>query len=81
MSTISITGFENRIAEYALDHGIDIKKGKRQRLANRLRCRLERMTDLDRERLVMHSDPVVTEVLHHMFGTATCRQCGQEAGQ
>ena len=76
-TTINVTGFERRIAEYAYDHGIELKRGKVQRLANRVRCRIERMTDLDRERLVMHSDPVPCEALHHILGRTPCKRCGR----
>lgn len=77
MSEITTTGFEKRIAEYALDHGIDIRRGKVQRLAHRIKGRLERMTDLDKERLVMHSDPVPCEAMHHILGSTPCRRCGR----
>lgn len=77
MSTINVTGFERRILDFAFDHGIEIRRGKVQRLANRLKCRLERMADLDKERLVMHPDPVPCEALHHILGRTPCKRCGQ----
>lgn len=77
MPTLTITSIENEITQFVSDHGLDIRRGKVQRLANRLKCRQERMADLNKERLVMHSDVVPCEALHHILGTTPCRRCGQ----
>lgn len=77
MSTITASGFEKRISEYAFDHGVEMPRRLVQRISIQIVRRLERMSDLDRERLVMHSDPVPCEALHHILGSTTCRQCGK----
>lgn len=77
MSTTTITSIENEISQFVTDHGLDIRRGKVQRLAHRLKCRQERMADLNKERLVMHSDPVPCEALHHILGNTPCLRCGQ----
>ena len=78
MSTITTTGFKNRILDYTTEHGIVFPESKARRMANEIKRRIERMTDLDRARLVMHSDPVPCEVLHHILGSTPCRRCGQQ---
>lgn len=79
MSTVTATGFKHRILEFAAEHELHhIDDSKARRMANGLKRRIERMTDLDRERLVMHKDPVPCEVLHHMLGNTACRRCGRE---
>lgn len=77
MSGITTTGFKNRILDYAADHDIAFPDSKARRMANEIKRRLERMSDLDRERLVMHSDPVPCEALHHILGSTPCRRCGK----
>ena len=64
MPTLTITSIENEITQFVSDHGLDIRRGKVQRLANRLKCR-------------QHSDVVPCEALHHILGTTPCRRCGQ----
>ena len=77
MSTITASGFEKRIAEYALEHDVPLRRRQVQRMSIQVIRRIERMTDLDRERLVMHSDPVPCEALHHILGRTPCRRCGK----
>lgn len=76
-TTITASGFEKRIAEYALDHDVPLRRRQVQRMAIQVVRRIERMTDIDRERLVMHSDIVPCEALHHILGSTTCRRCGR----
>lgn len=77
MSTLTTTGFKNTILQYTADHGIAFPESKARRMGNEIKRRFERMSDLDRERLIMHSDPVPCEVLHHILGSTPCRRCGR----
>jgi hypothetical protein len=63
---ISTTGYEKRIREYADTHGHDIGRSKVQRLALRLCKRQARMTDLDLERIFVHSDPTPKEAFRNI---------------
>lgn len=63
---ITTTGYEKRIREYADTHGHDIGKGKVQRLALRLCKRQARMTDLDLERILTHSDPTPRDAIRNI---------------
>lgn len=63
---ITTTGYEKRIREYADTHGHDIGKGKVQRLALRLCKRQTRMTDLDLERILSHSDPTPRDAIRNI---------------
>ena len=66
MSEMTTTGYEKRIRTYADEHGHDISKGKVQRLAMRLAKRQERMTDLDLERILTHSDPTPKKAFQNL---------------
>lgn len=77
MSTITTTGFKNKILDYTAEHGIRFPEAKARRMGNEIKRRIERMSDLERERLVMHSDPVPCEALHHILGKTPCLRCGE----
>ena len=78
MPTITRTGFERAALHTAYDMGIYISRSQQKRIGRECARRLERMTDLDKERLLVHSDPVPCEVLHHMLGSSVCRRCGMD---
>lgn len=77
MSTITRTGFENAALTTATSMGIRISRSQQKRVGRECVRRIERMTDTERERLVMHSDPVPCEALHHLLGSTPCKVCGQ----
>ncbi|WP_019148825.1 hypothetical protein [Timonella senegalensis] len=56
MSTMTLTGYENRVNEYALATGRPIKASAVKAIAKKLHARQARMSDLDLERVFMHSD-------------------------
>jgi len=63
---MTTTGYEKRIREYAEAHGHLIGRSKAQRLASRLCKRQARMTDLDLERILTHSDPTPKQAIHNI---------------
>ncbi|MGJ9405294.1 hypothetical protein ACHABQ_03080 [Nesterenkonia aurantiaca] len=75
--TITASGYEKRIAEFVWEHGVVMRRRAIQRMSIQIVRRIERMSDTDRERLVMHSDPVPCEALHHILGSTPCKRCGQ----
>ncbi|PRZ15182.1 hypothetical protein [Nesterenkonia sandarakina] len=77
MSTITRTGFEKAALGTAHSMGIMISRSQQKRVGRECVRRISRMTDLEKERLVMHSDPVPCEALHHLLGTTPCQRCGQ----
>jgi len=66
MSEISATGYRDRILGYAADHGHEIGTSKAMRLAVKLCKRQARMTDLDLERIFVHSDPTPKQAFRNM---------------
>lgn len=63
---MTTTGYEKRIREYAVAHGHEIGRSKAQRLASRLCKRQARMTDLDLERILTHSDPTPKQAIRNI---------------
>lgn len=63
---MTTTGYEKRIREYAEAHGHEIGRSKAQRLASRLCKRQARMTDLDLERILTHSDPTPKQAIRNI---------------
>lgn len=63
---MTATGYEKRITEYATTHGHEIGRGKVQRLALRLCKRQVRMSDLELERILTHSDPTPKEAFRNI---------------
>ena len=66
MSEISATGYRDRILTYAADHGHEIGTSKAMRLAVKLCKRQARMTDLELERIFVHSDPTPKQAFRNM---------------
>lgn len=64
--SMSTTGYEKRIREYAAAHGHEIGRSKAQRLASRLCKRQARMTDLDLERILTHYDPTPKQAIRNI---------------
>lgn len=62
----TITGYQNRIIQYAQEHCIRITKGKAERLAIKLHKRGARMQDEDLERIFMHSDPTPKKAFRNL---------------
>ena len=75
MPTITASAVEKQIAAYAFEHGVELRRRQIQRMAIQRVRRIERMTDAERERLIMHRDPVPCEALHHLI-SSECRTCG-----
>lgn len=63
---MSTTGYEKRITTYAAEHGHQISRSKAQRMAHQLCKRQARMTDLDLERILTHSDPTPREAIRNI---------------
>jgi len=63
---MTTTGYEKCITEYASTHGHEISRSKVQRLALRLCKRQARMTDLDLERILTHSDPTPRDAIRNI---------------
>lgn len=63
---MTTTGYEKRIREYAEAHGHEIGRSQAQRLASRLCKRQARMTDLDLERILTHSDPTPKQAIRNI---------------
>lgn len=61
MSEFTATGYRDRILGYAADNGHEIGTSKAMRLAVKLCKRQVRMTDLELERILTHSDPTPRE--------------------
>ena len=60
------TMIRDHILEYAAEHGHTIGKSKATRLAIGLHKRQARMTDLELERIFMHSDPTPREAIRNI---------------
>lgn len=58
MPEITLTGYENRVKEYATSSGRLISKGTTKAIAKDLFKRQARMSDIDLERVFMHADVV-----------------------
>ncbi|WXW93174.1 hypothetical protein SEA_BRAYBEAST_38 [Arthrobacter phage BrayBeast] len=71
---MTTTGYEKRITEYAAAHGHEIGRSKAQRLALKLCKRQARMTDLDLERIFVHSDPTPREAFRNIEREKSCKQ-------
>lgn len=66
MSNFTATGYRDRILSYATDHGHEIGTSKAMRLAVKLCKRQARMTDLDLERILTHSDPTPKQAIRNI---------------
>lgn len=64
------TGYERRIREYATEHALPIDRFKRRSLAALLCKRGARMSDLDLERIFMHSDPTPRDAIRNIEAEA-----------
>lgn len=69
MSTFTATGYRDRILTYAADHGYSVGKSKAMRMAVGLAKRQARMTDLDLENLLAHSDPTPRQAIRNIADT------------
>lgn len=63
---MTTTGYEKRITEYAAANGHEIGRSKAQRLALKLCKRQARMTDLELERILTHSDPTPKQAFRNI---------------
>lgn len=77
---MTVSGYEKRIAEYALEHGHAISRSKVQRLALRIWKRGERMHDETLERIFAHADPTPKEAFRNIerdaaLATTRSHQC------
>lgn len=66
MSEFTATGYRDRILGYAADNGHEIGTSKAMRLAVKLCKRQVRMTDLEIERILTHSDPTPREAFKNI---------------
>ena len=66
MSEFTATGYRDRILGYAADHGHEIGTSKAMRLAVKLCKRQVRMTDLELERILTHSDPTPRDAIRNI---------------
>jgi hypothetical protein len=66
MSEITATGYRDRILGYAAEHGHEVGTSKAMRLAVKLCKRQARMTDLELERILTHSDPTPRDAIRNI---------------
>jgi hypothetical protein len=66
MSFFTATGYRDRILTYAAEHGHQVGPSKAMRLAVKLCKRQVRMTDLELERILTHSDPTPTQAFRNI---------------
>jgi len=66
MSEFTATGYRDRILGYAAEHGYEVGASKAMRLAVKLCKRQVRMTDLDLERILTHSDPTPRDAIRNI---------------
>jgi len=66
MSEFTATGYRDRILGYAADNGHEIGTSKAMRLAVKLCKRQVRMTDLELERILTHSDPTPKQAFRNI---------------
>lgn len=66
MPEFNLTGYENRIKSFTAERSIPIGKGQIKTLAFSLCKRQARMTDLDLERILTHSDPTPKQAFKNM---------------
>jgi hypothetical protein len=74
MSEITATGYRDRILGYAAEHGHEVGTSKAMRLAVKLCKRQARMTDLDLERILTHSDPTPRDAIRNIEREVQCKQ-------
>jgi uncharacterized protein YpiB (UPF0302 family) len=72
----TITSYENQIKKFRARRGIDISRGQVKTVAYAFYKRMARMTDLDLERIFMHTDVTAHEAIHHAEGSGYCSYCG-----
>lgn len=65
-ATLSLTGFENRLAEAAAEHGISWGRSKIRRFAHRLCKEQAVFWDEDFERIFMHADPTPAQAIKNI---------------
>lgn len=70
MSEFTATGYRDRILGYAADNGHEIGTSKAMRLAVKLCKRQARMTDLELERILTHSDPTPRDAIRNIERSA-----------
>lgn len=66
MSEFTASGYRDRILGYAAANGHKVGTSKAMRLAVKLCKRQARMTDLDIERILTHSDPTPKQALRNI---------------
>ena len=66
MSEFIATAYRDRILGYAADHGHEVGTSKAMRLAVKLCKRQARMTDLELERILTHSDPTPRDAFKNL---------------
>jgi len=74
MSNFTATGYRDRILTYAAENGHEVGASKAMRLAVKLCKRQVRMTDLELERILTHSDPTPKEAFRNIEREAQCKQ-------
>lgn len=66
MSNFTATGYRDRILTYAAENGHDVGTSKAMRLAVKLCKRQAKMTDLELERILTHSDPTPKQAIRNI---------------
>ena len=66
MPEFTATGYRDRILTYAAENGHDVGTSKAMRLAVKLCKRQAKMTDLDLERILTHSDPTPKQAFRNI---------------
>ena len=66
MSNFTATGYRDRILTYAAENGHDVGTSKAMRLAVKLCKRQAKMTDLELERILTHSDPTPKQAFRNI---------------
>lgn len=62
----SINSLENQIKRFKADRGLDISRGQIKTVAHAFYKRQLRMSDVDLERIFMHSDPTPREAIRNI---------------
>lgn len=62
----TLTSYENQIKQWKQDTGQDISRGQIKTVAHAFYKRQLRMSDLDLERIFMHSDPTPREAIRNI---------------
>lgn len=62
----TITSYENQIKQFKAERGLEISRGQIKTVAHTFHKRQARMSNLDLERIFMHSDPTPREAIDNI---------------